>query len=78
MEDPFATGSSTCTVPVAVLFFGHILGRFRELFLINDFDKGWQVHNKNCDFWLSCLEDGLAYRYFSDIHFENGDYLRRL
>ena len=49
-----------------------------NILLINDFDKGWQVYNKNCSGWDECLDGDLTFTYFSEIHFENGDYLQAI
>ena len=49
-----------------------------NILLINDIKKGWQVHNKNCDWWEECLDYRSSYRYFSEIHFKNGDYFQAI
>ena len=49
-----------------------------SILLINDFDKGWQVYNKHCSSWTECLDSSYTYKYFSEIHFENGDYLQAI
>ena len=49
-----------------------------NILLINDFDKGWQVYNKNCWGWDECLVNDYTYDYFSEIHFENGDYFQAI
>ena len=53
-----------------------------NILLINDFNKGWQVYIKDCWSWGNCLdgdkENYQTFVYFSEIHFENGDYLQAL
>jgi len=53
-----------------------------SILLINDFDKGWQVYNKDCWSWDHCLdgdkENYQTFAYFSEIHFKNGNYFQAI